>query len=199
MAATATIVLSVGLLGAQNKGPSPVKLFVSDIRIAAPSRDWVAVVDVKHDLITLTRPTSGSMASTIDVRVRHVSGDNFGPSAVSTSQRQRDEARRILEARARSEGWKLVAATTDTTIGCRFLSGVRWTLAPTNVKAVDAPEVGLLYYWTPSDYRTRRRAVEVRWQSTGSRKKAGDRRPPSLFFELIESLHSTKDSTPADC
>lgn len=195
----AAVVVLVLASGAQAQRPSPpgASHAIPDFRVRGPGGRWTVETDVAGGHITLVEQLVGGERNVIEIRVRQVTGDSAAGTPLVVAQRLRDAERRSLEERARVTGWRLEAAVADTVIGCRQLSGVRWRLSPGDVRRSPRREDGVVYFYTPPDYRSLGRAVELRWQSAVP--VTGAPRPLDPFYLVIESLERTTPATGIVC
>lgn len=197
LCALCVVVIVANVAEAQRPSPPGAHHAIPDFRIRGPGGRWMVDRDATGGHITLVEQLVGGERNVIEVRVRPVSGDSAVGTPFEVAQRLRDAERQSLEARARATGWRLEAAMADTVIGCRQLSGVRWRLSPSDVRRSPRREDGVVYFYTPPDYRSLGRAVELRWQSAVA--VAGERRPLDPFYLVIESLERTTPATGIVC
>lgn len=197
LGAVAVVLILSGVAGAQRPSPPGAHHAIPDFRVRGPGGRWTVETDVAGGHITLVEQLVGGERNVIEIRVRQVTGDSAAGTPLVVAQRLRDAERRALEERARVTGWRLEAAAADTVIGCRQLSGVRWRLSPGAVRRSPRREDGVVYFYTPPDYRSLGRAVELRWQSAVP--VTGDPRPLDPFYLVIESLERTTPATGIVC
>lgn len=197
LGAVAVVLVLSSVAEAQRPAPPGARHAIPDFRIRGPGGRWTVETDATGGHITLVEQLVGGERNVIEVRVRPVSGDSAAGTPIDVAQRLRDAERRSLEARARATGWRLEAAVADTVIGCRQLTGVRWRLSPSDARRSPRREDGVVYFYTPPDYRSLGRAVELRWQSAVP--VTGEPRPLDPFYLVIESLERTTPASGIVC